>query len=146
MVASPALVAARLDRSLTKIWASCDHAPVTLPSELATLDFCYLTTTGRHNGAPHTIEIWFAAHPERDTIYLMSGGRDASDWTRNLLANPRCTVEIGDQAFAGTATMLEGTEEDELARMIVHDKYATGDDLESWRARAMPFAIDLSAG
>jgi deazaflavin-dependent oxidoreductase (nitroreductase family) len=116
---------------------------MTLAPDLAPLDFCYLTTTGRTSGKPHRIEIWFGAHPDRDAIFLMSGGRDASDWTRNLLANPACTVEIGDQTFVGTATMLEGTEEDELARTIVHDKYATGDDLESWRARSMPFAIDL---
>ncbi len=25
-------------------------------------DVCYLTTTGRISGHPHTIEIWFALH------------------------------------------------------------------------------------
>ena len=28
--------------------------------------------------------------------------------------------------------------------MLVHDKYAQGDDLASWRASALPVAIDLS--
>ncbi len=118
---------------------------MTLSAALADLDFCYVTTTGRVSGRPHRIEIWFAAHPARDAIFLMSGGREQSDWTRNLIANPVCTVEIGDETFNGNARVVEGTDEEELARTIVHDKYATGDDLESWRARALPFAIELSA-
>ena len=31
-----------------------------LPAELAALDFCYVTTTGRTTGGHHRIEIWFA--------------------------------------------------------------------------------------
>ncbi len=34
--------------------------------------FCYLTTTGRKTGRPHTIEIWFGF--ANDTFYLLSGG------------------------------------------------------------------------
>ena len=34
-----------------------------IDAELAALDFCYLTTTGRTTGETHRIEIWFAAHP-----------------------------------------------------------------------------------
>ena len=117
---------------------------MTLPSDLAALDFCYLTTTGRVSGRPHRIEIWFAAHPGHDTIFLMAGGRERSDWIRNLIATPRCSVEIGDRQFAGVARVVEGTDDDELARTVVHDKYETGDDLERWRATALPVAIDLS--
>jgi deazaflavin-dependent oxidoreductase (nitroreductase family) len=115
-----------------------------LTPELAALDFCYLTTTGRSSGKPHRIEIWFAAQPERDTIFLMSGGREKSDWTRNLIAAPSCTVEIGSRTFRGVARVLEGTADEELARTIVHDKYAHGDDLASWRVTALPIAVDLS--
>jgi deazaflavin-dependent oxidoreductase (nitroreductase family) len=111
-----------------------------------TEDFCYLTTTGRVSGRPHRIEIWYAAAPERDTIYLLSGGRDRSDWVRNLIAAPQCTVEIAGARYDGVARVLErGTDEDELARTLVHDKYAQGDDLASWRAEALPVAIDLAA-
>jgi len=117
---------------------------VALRNELATLDFCYVTTTGRASGKPHRIEIWFAADSGRDTIYMMSGGRDRADWVRNMVAAPRCTVEIGDTTFVGYARVIEGTSEDEHARTLVHDKYAHGDDLTSWRASALPIAIDLS--
>jgi deazaflavin-dependent oxidoreductase (nitroreductase family) len=116
-----------------------------IDAELAALDFCYLTTTGRTTGKPHRIEIWFAAHPARDTIYMLSGGRDRADWVNNIVASPRCSVEIGDRRLAGIARVIEGTDDDELARTLVHDKYAHGDDLASWRASALPVAVDLSA-
>ena len=109
----------------------------------AGVDFCYLTTTGRTTGEPHRIEIWFAAAPERNTIYLLAGGRDDSDWVRNLQANPSCTVEIEQHTYNGTARMIEGTGEDEIARTLVHDKYARGDDLKRWRRESLPVAIDL---
>jgi deazaflavin-dependent oxidoreductase (nitroreductase family) len=115
-----------------------------IDAELAALDFCYLTTTGRVTGDAHRIEIWFAAHPTRDTIYMLSGGRDRSDWVRNLLASPHCSIEIGDRRMVGYARLIEGGDDDELARTLVHDKYAHGDDLASWRATALPVAVDLS--
>jgi deazaflavin-dependent oxidoreductase (nitroreductase family) len=115
-----------------------------LSADLAALDFCYVTTTGRTTGTPHRIEIWFATDPERDTIFMLAGGRDRADWVRNLVASPRCTVEIGATTFAGYARVIDGTAEDETARTLVHDKYARGDDLQSWRATALPLAIDLT--
>ena len=115
-----------------------------LAAGLAALDFCYVTTTGRATGRQHRIEIWFAAHPERDAIFMLSGGRERADWVRNLVASPRCAVHIGDSSFVGYGRVIEGTEDDELARALVHDKYAQGDDLVSWRASALPVAIDLS--
>ena len=39
---------------------------------------------------------------------------------------------------------LDDTTQDELARTLVHDKYAHGDDLASWRESALPIAIDLT--
>jgi deazaflavin-dependent oxidoreductase (nitroreductase family) len=115
-----------------------------LPGELAALDFCYVTTTGRMTGAAHRIEIWFAAAPDTDTIFMLSGGRERADWVRNVVASPRCTVEIGASRFVGYGRVIEGTAEDEPARTLVHDKYAQGDELASWRESALPVAIDLT--
>jgi deazaflavin-dependent oxidoreductase (nitroreductase family) len=112
---------------------------------LAELSFCYVTTTGRVTGKPHRIEIWFAAAPDTDTIYLMSGGRERSDWVRNLIAGPTCTVEIGADSFRGHARVVEGTAEEEPARRLVYEKYRRDDDLDRWREEALPIAIDLSA-
>ena len=74
-----------------------------IDSALAALSFCYVTTTGRVTGKPHRIEIWFAAAPEADTIYILSGGRERSDWVRNLVASPSCTVELGADTSRATA-------------------------------------------
>src|SRR5439155_642959 len=60
-------------------------------------DFCYVTTTGRRTGNPHQIEIWFGS--DGDTIYLLSGGGDRSDWFKNLRADPAVLVRIGDQEW-----------------------------------------------
>jgi deazaflavin-dependent oxidoreductase (nitroreductase family) len=109
--------------------------------------FCYLTTTGRVSGRPHTIEIWFALH-ER-TLYLLSGGRDGSDWVRNLQASPEVTVRIGRRdapAVAGRARLVTpGSDEDALARRVVTGKYQPGygGDLSSWRRSSLPVAVDL---
>ena len=81
-----------------------------LAAELAALDFCYVTTTGRTTGRPHRIEIWFAAHPEHDTIFMLSGGRERADWVRNLVASPRCAVGIGGEQFVGYGRVIEETE------------------------------------
>ncbi len=107
-------------------------------------DFAYLTTTGRATGEPHRIEIWYAAAPGHDTIYLLAGGRERADWVRNLAQQPQCMVEIANARYTGTARILSpGTDEDELARDLVHDKYARDFDLATWRVEALPVAIDL---
>jgi deazaflavin-dependent oxidoreductase (nitroreductase family) len=110
---------------------------------LAALSFCYVTTTGRRSGTPHRIEIWFAAAPDSDTIYLLAGGRQRSDWVRNLAVRPECTVAIGADSYRGTARLVEGTSEEEPARRLVYEKYRRADDLERWRDEALPVAIDL---
>ena len=95
-----------------------------MTSDLASLDFCYLTTTGRISGNPHRIEIWFALFEE--TVYLMAGDRDRSDWIRNLQADPEVTLEIGDRKRTTTARVVAAeTEEDALARRLLLEKYGT---------------------
>src|SRR5215212_9024568 len=88
---------------------------------LAEEDFCYLTTTGRVTGEPHEIEIWFAI--EGETLYMLSGGRDRSDWVMNLQRTPEVTVRIVNEHFEGYARVVEDEEEDELARRLLIEKY-----------------------
>ena len=109
------------------------------------LDYCYVTTTGRISGRPHTIEIWFAAHEGR--VYLLSGGGDASDWVRNIRANPTVGLRIGDHDYIARAYVVQEPDEDELARALLVGKYGprTSDDLEEWRRTALPIAIELPA-
>jgi deazaflavin-dependent oxidoreductase (nitroreductase family) len=104
--------------------------------------FCYLTTTGRRTGNPHTIEIWFAAHGY--TLYLMSGGRGQADWVRNIEVDGGVRVRVGDDERQGKARVVDpGTDEDALARKLLLEKYRRGDDLASWGRSALPVAVDL---
>jgi deazaflavin-dependent oxidoreductase (nitroreductase family) len=118
--------------------------------ERADAQFCYLTTTGRVSGRPHTVEIWFA---RRDaTLYLLSGGGDRADWVRNLRRRPEVTVRIGRRGareLQGRARVLDpGTPEDELARDLLVEKYQPGygGDLTGWRRSSLPVAVDLEGG
>jgi deazaflavin-dependent oxidoreductase (nitroreductase family) len=116
---------------------------VTGAIDFADQQYCYLTTRGRVTGRSHRIEIWFAL--DGPTLYLLSGGRDRSDWVRNLRAAPEVTVEIGSRRFSARARVVEHPDEDERARTLVHDKYAPGyrGDLSQWRRSALPVAVDL---
>jgi deazaflavin-dependent oxidoreductase (nitroreductase family) len=114
-------------------------------AELAAQDYCYVTTTGRASGRPHTIEIWFALHGDR--VYLLSGGADRSDWVRNVRANPTVGLRIGDRDMLARARVVEEPDEDALARRAVLDKYAPRypRELDEWGRTALPVAIDLPA-
>jgi deazaflavin-dependent oxidoreductase (nitroreductase family) len=109
---------------------------------LGELDYCYLTTTGRVSGEPREIEIWFGLRG--DTIYMLSGGGDRSDWVRNLKKDPSVSVRLGERTFAGTARIVSEAGEEELARPLVHGKYASGPDhMAGWRDGALVVAVDL---
>ncbi len=103
----------------------------------------HLTTIGRVTGRQHTIEIWFAAAGE--TIYLLSGGRDRSDWVRNLIADPRVEVAADGRTRPGWGRVIADADEEATARRLVHAKYQprSRGDLRSWRDTALPIAVDL---
>ena len=108
-------------------------------------EFCYLTTTGRRSGKPHTIEIWFALHEGR--VFMLAGGRDKSDWIRNLRIEPRVSVRVGEQTLHGNARVLEeGTEDDQLARRLLVEKYEPieRDSLAEWGRSSLPVVIEFS--
>jgi deazaflavin-dependent oxidoreductase (nitroreductase family) len=117
---------------------------VTDERSIVDLDYCYLTTTGRRSGEPHRIEIWFALAD--DTVYLLSGGGERSDWVRNLVASPEVVLEIGDGKRTAKARVVSDPEEDALARRIVTEKYTPRyrGDLGDWGRTSLPIAVDRS--
>jgi deazaflavin-dependent oxidoreductase (nitroreductase family) len=126
-----------------------------IDASLAGHDYCYLTTIGRISGRPREIEIWFAAAPSAGTermgpdaiavVYMLSGGRDRSDWVRNLQREARVSVRVGDRTCPGRARIVSDPGEDELARRLLFEKYTPrySGDLDRWRYEALPVAVDL---
>jgi deazaflavin-dependent oxidoreductase (nitroreductase family) len=106
--------------------------------------YCYLTTTGRASGQPREIEIWFAL--EGNTLYLLAGGGRRANWVRNLAAEPRASLRVGQVTVPVRGRVVDDPDEDALARSLVHGKYASGpDDMSRWRDTALPVALDLEA-
>jgi deazaflavin-dependent oxidoreductase (nitroreductase family) len=112
--------------------------------QLTREEYCYLTTTGRVTGKPHQIEIWFGL--EDQSLYLLSGGMDKSDWVRNLLKNPSVTVRVGKHNFHARARVLTDEKEENMARCMLAEKYQEwdkGKELSEWARTALPIALDL---
>ena len=118
--------------------------PARWPARWAGEPYAYLTTIGRRTGRPHRIEIWFAVEDGR--VYLLAGGREQSDWVRNLQANAQVTVQLGDETHWGTAQVLQpDTAEDQRARQLLVGKYRGSDDLDEWGRTALPVVITFAA-
>ena len=112
--------------------------------EVPDVEFCYLTTTGRVSGRPHEIEIWFGV--DGQTIYMLSGGGDRSDWVRNLTSDPRVIVRIDGTEHPGVARAVSDPEEDDLARRLLAAKYQgwrEGAAMSEWARAALAIAVDL---
>jgi deazaflavin-dependent oxidoreductase (nitroreductase family) len=115
-------------------------------AELSELDFCYVTTTGRSSGRPHTIEIWFALHDAR--VYVLSGGGEASDWVKNIRVSPTVGLRIGDRDMICRAYVVEDTNEGAMARRLLVEKYRPrySGDLDEWRETSLPVAFEIPEG
>jgi len=121
---------------------------MTLDPDLTRRSVCDIETIGRVSGRPRPFEIWFAADPERDRIYVLSGGRDRAHWVRNIRKNPSVAVRIAGRWFAGAAVEIEGGPDDGLARRLLAEKYqgwTDGQALSGWARHSLPVAIDLRA-
>ena len=114
--------------------------------KLADEDYCYITTTGRVSGKPHTIEIWFGA--AGDTIYVLAGSRHDADFVKNAKKQPAVEVRVGEDAkFAARARIVTDSDEDARARRLLLEKYAPPryeGDLEEWGRDALAVAFDLT--
>lgn len=107
-------------------------------------EFAYLTTAGRVTGAPHRIEIWYRRLGE--VVWFISGGKEMADWVKNLRADPRCTVEIGEDGppLAGTAFF---DAQDEMAPReslaARYQRWAPGAQLTRWATEGLLVGVRL---
>ena len=76
-------------------------------------DLLLLTTAGRKTGRRSTTPVAFVRDGDRLLVFGSHGGApDHPDWFKNLVADPRVTVEVGQEGYQATATPLEGQERD----------------------------------
>jgi deazaflavin-dependent oxidoreductase (nitroreductase family) len=102
-------------------------------------DFCYLTTTGRVSGRPHTIEIWFVVH--EGCAYLMAGSA-RSDWVRNVRRDPATRLRLGATEVPATAQVVDDPADPRqpVVRAQMADKYGEREDdgsLTDWAQTAV---------
>jgi deazaflavin-dependent oxidoreductase (nitroreductase family) len=115
-------------------------------NRLAREEYCYLTTIGRVSGNPHEIEIWFGLNGR--TLYLLSEGKDRSDWVRNLIKNPAVKVRIAKKEFSAAARIVHDGQEDMMARTMLATKYEqwrVGRSFSHWARTALVVGIDLKS-
>jgi len=76
---------------------------------------------GAKSGVERIAPLAYLADDDRLFIFASKAGADDNPaWYHNLVANPKTTVEVGAETFAVTASVLTGTERDEVyAKQVV---------------------------
>lgn len=93
-----------------------------------------LKTTGAKSGLERTNPLVYMADGNRYIIFASKAGADTNpDWYHNVVAHPRVTIEVGTDEFGVDATVVNGTERDELydrhsARFPTFAEYQAGTD------------------
>ncbi len=87
-----------------KVGGSFEGAPLLL-----------LTSTGARSGAIRVNPMMYLADGARLYVFATKAGAPTNpDWYHNLLAHPQVTVEVGEERFDVTASVLTGAERDEI--------------------------------
>jgi deazaflavin-dependent oxidoreductase (nitroreductase family) len=74
-----------------------------------------LTTTGARSGRPLTKPLGFTRDGDRYVVIASKGGSPTHPaWYHNLVANPRVTVEVGQERFEARASVAQGAERERL--------------------------------
>lgn len=78
-----------------------------------------LNHTGAKTGMPRTNPLLYFRDGERYIIVASKGGAPTNpDWYHNLIANPRTTIEIGNEKLEVVAEQAEPVERERLLAMI----------------------------
>jgi deazaflavin-dependent oxidoreductase (nitroreductase family) len=74
-----------------------------------------LTTTGARTGHQHTTPMMFHRDGERLLVIASNNGAPRHpDWYRNLVAQPRVTVEVGEETYEARAEEITGEEREQV--------------------------------
>lgn len=98
-----------------------------------------LTTTGARSGAPHTTPLAYLPDGVSRILIIGSagGGPRHPAWYHNLVADPVVTIEHGLFTYEAAATVLSGSERDQLFARAVESDTGWG-DYETRSGRNLP--------
>jgi deazaflavin-dependent oxidoreductase (nitroreductase family) len=101
-----------------------------------------LTMVGAKSGQRRTTPLVSSVDGDRLVIAASNGGADKHpDWYRNVLANPRVTVEVGTEEFEATATeVTDRAERDRLYAGMVGEMPGFA-DYETQTDRLIPVVV-----
>ena len=99
-------------------------------------DMLLLTTTGRVTGNKHTVPLLYLRDGDRLVVIASYGGRPYDpEWYRNLVADPRASVQILEKHRKVEATTMTAGERSEWWPKVVaahggYDEYQSNTDRE----------------
>jgi deazaflavin-dependent oxidoreductase (nitroreductase family) len=105
-----------------------------------------LSTTGAKSGATRVNPLMYLPDGERVAIFASKGGAPSHpDWFHNVKANPKVSVEIGDESFEAVATEVTDDERDDLyARQS--EAYPQFAEYQADNPRLIPVVVIERAG
>jgi deazaflavin-dependent oxidoreductase (nitroreductase family) len=90
---------------------------------LAGQQLLLLTHRGARTGAVRTTPLGYYDDVGTPVVFAsMMGAPKHPQWFHNLVANPDVAVELGDDAFAATARVVEGKEREGLWARVIEEK------------------------
>ncbi|OAA28650.1 deazaflavin-dependent oxidoreductase, nitroreductase family [Frankia sp. EI5c] len=92
-----------------------------LEKTLAGSRLLLLTTIGERTGQPHTTPLGYVTDEDQRLVVYASNMAAAAhpQWYRNLLAQPKVTVELGAERFDAQASTATGAERERLYTALV---------------------------
>lgn len=101
-----------------------------------------IETRGRVTGKPARAHVGFVEEPDGAIVIAAGSG---AQWAANLLADPACTVTVGERSFRGEAEPLAGPELAGAIRALIL-RYGTPAERlgpgPAFRVRPAPAATD----
>ena len=76
-----------------------------------------LETRGRSSGRPVIVAVGYVEEP--DGSLLVAAGTPETAWARNLLAEPECTVTLGEATWAARAEPLDDVDAARAVRALI---------------------------
>ena len=76
-----------------------------------------LETRGRTSGGIVEVAVGYVDEP--DGSVLVAAGSPDADWARNLEADPRCRITVGDDAWSAVAESLDGSDAHRAVRDLI---------------------------